>query len=208
MEKQHSSGFKFDFTGGRLCLDFANTVSHRFDPQQRNEHLASYADLLAFAQQARSISPNQAGKLASHAQRSGSEAGKIFREAISLREALYHVFSAAALGKTPPASDLLRIGNSAVQALQHRRLARANGSYRWEWQWNEDTSLQGVLWPIAQSAAELLTSDELGTVRLCEAADCEWLFLDRSRNRSRRWCDMTTCGNRQKARRHYQRLHE
>lgn len=65
--------------------------------------------------------------------------------------------------------------------------------------------LERILWPIAQSAAELLTSSELGTVRLCEAPDCAWLFLDQSCNRSRRWSDMKVCGNRQKARRHYQR---
>ena len=61
-----------------------------------------------------------------------------------------------------------------------------------------------ILWPIAKSAADLLIPPEL-EVRLCKAPDCAWLFLDKSRNRSRRWCDMKVCGNRQKARRHYQR---
>jgi predicted RNA-binding Zn ribbon-like protein len=65
--------------------------------------------------------------------------------------------------------------------------------------------LHRLLWPIAESAAELLTSQEVSSIRLCEAPDCDWLFLDNSRNRSRRWCDMKICGNREKARRHYRR---
>jgi predicted RNA-binding Zn ribbon-like protein len=64
-----------------------------------------------------------------------------------------------------------------------------------------------MLWPIAQSAADLMTSDKRNSVRQCGADDCAWLFLDESRNHSRRWCDMKTCGNRQKARRHYASKH-
>jgi predicted RNA-binding Zn ribbon-like protein len=62
-----------------------------------------------------------------------------------------------------------------------------------------------MLWPVVRSAAELLTSDELGRVRECAADNCAWLFLDRSKNRSRRWCDMAVCGNRDKVRRFRQR---
>jgi predicted RNA-binding Zn ribbon-like protein len=125
-----------------------------------------------------------------------------------LRETLYRAFSAIAQEKTPAAGDLQQINEAALQALQHRCLTRVDKGYRWEWRWDEGSPLERVLWPVAQSAAELLTSDKLYTVRLCEASDCEWLFLDNSRNRSRRWCDMTSCGNRQKARRHYQRVRE
>jgi predicted RNA-binding Zn ribbon-like protein len=83
------------------------------------------------------------------------------------------------------------------------------GGERWRWRWAGDAesepALDRVLWPVARSAAELLTSDDLAAVRECAAPDCRWLFLDRSRNRSRRWCAMATCGNRSKARRHYRR---
>ena len=76
-----------------------------------------------------------------------------------------------------------------------------------DWEWKSQNPVDSILWPIAQSAADLLTSPDLAAVRMCEAPDCAWLFLDQSRNRSRRWCDMKVCGNRQKARRHYQRMH-
>ncbi|MBI4413448.1 MAG: CGNR zinc finger domain-containing protein, partial [candidate division NC10 bacterium] len=74
------------------------------------------------------------------------------------------------------------------------------------WRWTGDGQrLDRMLWAVTRSAADLLTSGELAAVRECEAETCAWLFMDRSRNRSRRWCDMKACGNRAKARRHYER---
>ena len=68
--------------------------------------------------------------------------------------------------------------------------------------------MEWVLWPIVQSAADLLTTESLDRVRLCKAEDCGCLFVDASKNRSRRWCAMSDCGNRAKVRRHRQRLRE
>ena len=107
----------------------------------------------------------------------------------------------------PVRADVQQINDFALEALQHRKLAQRNGDYRWEWQSNENDLSIGILWPVAESAAELLTLGRCPAIRDCRAPDCEWLFLDHSRNRSRRWCDMKSCGNRQKARRHYQRAH-
>ncbi len=197
--------FQFDLTGGQLALDLANTVSRRGDPERRKEHLESYRDLLVFARQAGVISPRQAGELHNYAEQRASQARRSFKEAIQLREAVYRAFSAVAQGKPASAADLQLITDSALKALQHRSLSRVNGGYRWEWEMKGSNLLDRILWPMSQAAADLLTSEQLRIVRFCEAPDCEWLFLDHSRNRSRRWCDMTTCGNRQKARRHYQR---
>ncbi len=197
--------FQFDLTGGQLALDLANTVSRRDDPERRRDHLASYRDLLSFARQSGVISPRQAGELLSCAEQQGNLARRSFVEAIKLREAVYRAFSAIAQSRSATTADLDLITNFALKALQHRSLARVNGGYRWEWQAKAGNPLDRILWPMSQAAADLLTSEQLGIVRFCEAPDCEWLFLDHSRNRSRRWCDMTTCGNRQKARRHYRR---
>jgi predicted RNA-binding Zn ribbon-like protein len=197
--------FQFDLTGGQLALDLANTVSRRDDAERRKDHLESYHDLLAFARQSGIVSAKQAGELSGYAEQRGSFARKSFAEAIRLREAVYRAFSAIAQGKSATAADLDVITEFAVKALQHRVLSRADGGYRWQWQQTGNNPLDRILWPMSQAAAELLTSEQLRIVRFCEAPDCEWLFLDHSRNRSRRWCDMTTCGNRQKAQRHYRR---
>ena len=198
--------YQFDLGGGALCLDFANTVSWRKAPGQLNDHLTSCDDLIAFAEQSRILSPPQAEGLCSHARSHGNAARRTLKSAITYREALYHTFTALADGKLPAPDDLQMINEFALDALGHRRLTRADDRYRWEWQWNEDP-LGSILWPVAQSAADLLVAPELAEVRMCEAPDCAWLFLDQSRNRSRRWCDMKVCGNRQKARRHYRRTH-
>jgi predicted RNA-binding Zn ribbon-like protein len=74
--------------------------------------------------------------------------------------------------------------------------------------WADEDLLDSVLWPVVQATVELLTSPDAERVRICEAVlakECDWLFLDLSRNHSRRWCSMKDCGNRAKARRHYQR---
>ncbi len=204
--KPHS-GYHFDLSGGALCLDFANTVSHRHLPQRRAEHLDSYADLVAFADQSKLLPPKLAASLRARANRDPAGTRSAFRKSIVLRESLYRAFTAIAAGKHARPADVRQINDFALAALQHRKLAQTNGDYRWEWRSNGSDLLDRILWPIAESAAELLTSEDRAAVRECRAPDCEWLFLDHSRNRSRRWCDMKSCGNRQKARRHYQRAH-
>ena len=200
--------YVFDLTGGQLALNFANTVSRRHDPDRRKEHLESYADIVAFARQSEIVSVKQAKGLRDYIESHAVEAARSFRKAITLREVMYRVFSAIAQGKTASARDLDLMNDFAIEALRHRCLARSNGGYRWEWRPDGKNPLDRILWEVAQAAADLLTSPELQLVRFCEAPDCEWLFLDHSRNRSRRWCDMTSCGNRQKARRHYQRTQQ
>jgi predicted RNA-binding Zn ribbon-like protein len=203
---EHHPPYRFDLSGGALCLDFANTVSRRHQSQRRAEHLASYADLVAFAEQSKLLSPKLAATLRTRAMRNHAEAGSALRKSILLREAIYRAFSAIAAGKHARPNDLRQINHFALDALKHRQLTRANRDYRWEWQ-SGASLLDRVLWPVAESGAELLTSEVRAAVRECGAPDCEWLFLDQSRNGSRRWCDMKSCGNRQKARRHYQRAH-
>jgi predicted RNA-binding Zn ribbon-like protein len=86
-------------------------------------------------------------------------------------------------------------------------LVREGDAYRWSWA-GDCSCLERPVWQIAHSAADLLASGQLDRVRRCGSDTCEWLFLDGSRNRSRRWCDMSTCGNREKARKHYRRAKE
>jgi predicted RNA-binding Zn ribbon-like protein len=204
---KHSTEFQFDLTGGQLALDLANTVSRRDDPERRKDHLENYLDVIAFARQTKLIGPKQAQELNAYAMEHAVEARRSCQKTIALREAVYRVFSRIAQSKPADPSDLQTISDGAREALRHRTLVAANGGYAWQWTAASKDPLDRVLWPMAQAAADLLTSDELRKVRLCEAGDCDWLFLDHSRNRSRRWCDMTTCGNRAKARRHYRRAH-
>lgn len=132
-------------------------------------------------------------------------AEKCLRAAIELREALFRVLRAAAARETGASGDVRLLSRWNAEALRHRDMVGANRGYAWSW--DDKPQLERIVWPIAQAAADLLTGEQLANVRECEAADCQWLFLDTSRNHSRRWCDMSACGNREKARRHYQRQH-
>jgi predicted RNA-binding Zn ribbon-like protein len=204
--KGHSQ-FKFDLSGGTLCLDFANTVSNRKIASEVCDHLASYSDLLAFATQARYLPVEFVRKLTAASQYDPQAAGRTLERAHRLREAIYRTFLACADRRSPPPDDLKLIQTMTVAGWKYSWLTKAGLTYRWVLKRERATRPDGLLWPIARSAAELLTSDRLKKVRVCEANTCAWLFLDESRNHSRRWCDMKVCGNREKARRHYQRVH-
>ena len=205
MSATQKSEFQFDLTGGHLALDLANTVSRRGVPARRKEHLDSYLDVISFLRQSKLLSPKQAQELRHAVLDQPSQARRSFAKIIQLREAIYSVFVVVAQRKPVGSADLTAISDFAVDALRHRALSPVNGGYGWQWVADDENPFDRFLWQIAHAATDLLTSDELKLVRFCEAPDCEWLFLDHSRNRSRRWCDMKSCGNRAKARRHYER---
>ena len=197
---------KFDLSGGSLCLDFANTVLKRNQPGRAKDELGNYARLVGFARQTNLLSRAKADLLRKRASILRPTVDRVLAKAVMLREAIYRVFSALAAGKPVDSKDVKLLDDFAIEAWHHRQLVpTSQRGYRWEWKAEEADSFGQILWPIALSAAELLTSNRLHAVRECAADDCAWLFLDESRNHSRRWCDMKVCGNRQKARRHYHR---
>src|SRR6185437_14794355 len=103
-----------------------------------------------------------------------------------------------------PSEDLSFLNGDLAASLPNARVEYTEDGFAWTW---SGRALDAVLWPISRAAADLLVSDaERRKVRQCGAGDCEWLFLDTSKNRSRQWCSMQSCGNREKARRHYQRV--
>lgn len=192
----------FDLSGGALCLDFANTWSDRGRPE--TDRLGSYADLLAFARQTGGVTAREADRLARWSRRHTARRDAAFERALELREALFRLFHSVARGEAPAPSDLDCLNRLLPDALCCLQVEPQDSGYAWSWAGRAD-SLESPLWRVAHSAAELLTGGELDRVRECDGATCTWLFLDHSRNRSRRWCDMATCGNRAKARRHYRR---
>jgi predicted RNA-binding Zn ribbon-like protein len=185
--------------GGRLCLDFVNSVSWRHGPAPR-EWLADYGDFVAWARHAGLIGARAARDLRAAAAREPKAALRAHGQAIALREALHRVFQASAEGAGVPRANLAELNRALAVPAPGPILARAGERYAWR-----AGALESLAAPIAWSAAELLASAQLARVKTCGAADCGWLFLDISRNKSRRWCSMDDCGNRAKARRHYAR---
>ena len=189
--------------GGRLCLDFANTVDERTG-EHPQEWLTSYADLVAWSEHAGIVTESEAHHLRDLGARHPTAASAVLEQAIVLREAIYRIFCATADERPPEADDVATLNDALSEALSRLRVTLTVDGFNWQWALSRD-ALDRMLWPVTRSAAELLTSGELSRVRMCAGDDCGWLFFDTSKNRSRRWCSMEDCGNRAKARRHYLR---
>jgi predicted RNA-binding Zn ribbon-like protein len=203
MSAANAPEYVFELSGGALCLDFANTVSGR-NTGAPVDHFRRYADLVAWARQAGLLAERQAAELDRRGEARPAEAGAALAEAVALREALFRLFAAVAGGGAPAADDLAAVNRRLPRALARQRIAPSADGFAWSWRDAAD-ALDPMLDPVLRSAADLLTGSELGALRECASDACRWLFLDRSRNQSRRWCDMKVCGNRAKARRHYRR---
>ena len=194
---------RFDLTGGMVCLDFINTLDDRFSDQPK-ELLKSYVDLARFGEDTGVLSTLQVDRLLPLSLQNADLAQQALNSAIKMREAMHPVFWAVVQRKPVPKMPLVVLNGYVQDAAQHANLAPGVGHF--EWKFDEfSNDFQAPLWPIARSAAELLASDQLQFVRACASKTCEWLFLDVSKNHRRRWCDMTKCGNRAKARNFYTR---
>lgn len=192
----------FELSGGALCLDFANTLGDR--PRSTSEHLSCYGDFLRFSRQAESIPSGDLIELERLFGDCPTCADAAFKRILEVREAIYRIFSAEAGGWAPDRDDLQLFNMALKKAMRQLEVRGRDGDFDWGWG-GPAQALDRPLWPIVRSAADLLTSDEVPHLRECDSDTCSWLFVDRSRTRRRRWCDMSTCGNRAKARRHYLR---
>ena len=193
---------RYLLVGGRLCLDYCNTVrDRRGEPEER---LTDYVELVGWSWRSAILNAEEASRLRRLARRSPTEALAVLERALALREAIHDLMLAAAGGDEVPVGALDTLNGELGHALARSQVVPADGGFTWVWA-EGGRALDSMLWPIARSAADLLTSGDLEAVRECGGRACGWLFVDTSRNRTRRWCDMRLCGNRAKARRHHQR---
>jgi predicted RNA-binding Zn ribbon-like protein len=194
---------KLSLVGGRTCLDFTNTVNLRESDIFR-DRLESYGDLLHWAAHAGILTAGQARDLNSKAKREPGEAANILQRAIELREVIFRMFSARAAGRAPSDEDLELFNRHFSVAMSRASIIQENDRYAVGF--DRGLALDAMLPPIAWSAAELLMDPASALIKECAGVTCGWLFLDTSKNHSRRWCEMRDCGNRAKAQRHYQKL--
>ncbi len=189
----------------QLCLDFANTADWHAS-EHPVETLHTYADLVAWAQRANMLTSHTAEELNQQATRFPLEATQLLGQAITLREMIYRIFTAATAGQPPDAADLTSLNAMLPAAYSHLQILQSGDHFMWGWQSKGD-ELDCMLWPVVRSAADLLTFPELNRVKQCadDRGGCGYFFIDTTRNHSRRWCTMQSCGNRAKARRHYAR---
>lgn len=193
---------QLSLVGGRPSLDFLNTEGgERNGPPER---LADYHHLVRWCARAGVVEADEAERLIREGEARPEEAARVHGRAIELREALFRIFAALAAGHGPGAEDLAILDRELAQAQAHRKLVVVDGRFTWDIVGGEDR-LDRILWLLVEDAADLLSSELLDRIKECGGPDCRWLFLDESRNRSRRWCEMSECGNRAKQRRYHRR---
>ncbi len=204
IENRTPVGNKQSLIGGKLCLDFANTAEWHAS-KHPEEKLKTYNDFVKWSLISEILTEKEAQKLIRKGKKESSRAKEVHKRALELREAIYHVFSGVAKGNIPPKKDMTVINLNLSRTMAQSRLVHAEDGFIWSTSRGEG-ELDCMLDPIVRSAAELLTSESLGRVKECaDDRGCGYLFLDNSRNRSRRWCDMADCGNRAKAKRYYRK---
>jgi predicted RNA-binding Zn ribbon-like protein len=190
---------RFRLVAGDVGLDFLNTADWHAR-EEPDEHLSSYPALADWCRQAGLIRPEDADALIARGLRNPRLAASALAEAITLREAAFRLLS----GRTvDPAADLAAVNRALHTRASACRLVATADERRWEPVYADD--LCAVIGPIAVAVSTVLVSGDPSRIRECEAPGCGWLFLDTSRTGNRRWCSMSDCGNRIKARRHYQR---
>ena len=205
MKGPKSSAAEMRLVGGRLCLDFVNTVDGRKNDLVLGDKLGDYSDLVAWSQHSGIVTATEAARLIRESKQKPAAANTVFHRAIALREALHRILKATVMESVPPSIDLETVNDELLKARKNERLISTDEGFRWEWIGGE-TALDRMLWSIAQSAAEFLSTGDLSRLRECGGEECGWLFEDTSRNRSRQWCHMQDCGNVAKVRRFRTRL--
>jgi predicted RNA-binding Zn ribbon-like protein len=184
---------------GDRVLAFINTLSAR-PTEAPIERLDSYEALAVWAREQHLVSAAAADRLIAQSRRHPHQAAAVLSRAKDFREALNGLAEAVDAGRQPPADVLHTISQCLAAAYANGRLVPHEGTLQWIASAEDD--LERVVWEIGRAAGRLVISERLGRLRACAASDCGWWFTDDTKNRSRRWCDMKSCGNREKVRRH------
>jgi len=193
---------RFLFVGNYLCLDFINT--EMVVAGQPVDRLSRFDNLVAWLVQAQTLDAKEAEEILGN-WNSKPEAESTLKKAIKLRVSLREMAERLVKGKTVPQSTMAAINEWLAHQTGHAELKRLRGGFekRFRAEFREPAQL---LWPVAESACDLLCYTDLTLVKKCENPACVLFFYDTTKNHSRRWCSMSACGNRMKVAAHYQRL--
>jgi predicted RNA-binding Zn ribbon-like protein len=193
----------FEWIGGATCLDFTNTVTWRTDGVC-NERLATFDDLVVWSVGAGLLTREDARALRARAESHPGAAESALREARAARLLLHHMFTRVATHRSLPEREIAQFNRALARTSTAAHLVPVGRRFRWRFA-RDAEDLGQLVCPVIIDAAHLLASDDLTLLQTCANDNCGWLFVNRSRNGLRRWCDMRTCGNKAKARRHYHR---
>jgi predicted RNA-binding Zn ribbon-like protein len=184
-----------------LAIEFANTLAWRGSIPAESLHTAG--DVVAWLCSNKAVQTGAIDNLTKWLDAHPAHATTFLNEAIEIRESIYRLLHSVASSSVLARDDLHRLNNSLSEASPRVHLERTDGVFGWRIE--AKPAAPGILAPVLWSAADVLVGPDSARVRECANHRCLWLFLDDSKNGSRRWCSMQMCGNRAKAQRHYLR---
>ena len=187
--------------GGSLALDYVNTRTGPPDGPPTEDVLGDFAGLLAWGRYVGILDEPAARVLSDRATDDPAAARRLFRRARGLREDLDRLFRSVAAGEPLPEPSRTALRDAEAEALGRAELESTGDGY--DWSWAHDPTLARPLGPVVHAAVELVTAGPLDRVKACPT--CRFLFVDESKNRSRRWCSMDDCGAAEKMRRYVRR---
>jgi predicted RNA-binding Zn ribbon-like protein len=195
-----------DLMGGHPALDLVDTVGGLLDVPVRDEDelLRSYEDLVELGVKTGTLSEPAARRLRRAARERSDEAETALATALEAREVLDAVFRPIVDGSAPPARALDELSKLGATATSRGRLVRHGDNV--DWSWENAPGLDAPLWPLVHAGVELVTGGPLDRISCC--GRCRWLFLDTTKNHSRRWCSMEGCGTDAKVERYVARRRE
>jgi predicted RNA-binding Zn ribbon-like protein len=185
-----------------LCLDFANTLSYRGGDAEESIH--DFGQLVRWCAANGLLTADGCERVLRWSDTHPEQAAAIYADAIAIREASYRIFFAIAARRPPEPRAVAAVNRALTAAPARRMLVRGNKGFGWQID-RDGFSAPALLAPVLWSAGDLMVSPDTIRLRHCSNDQCLWLFLDGSKNGSRRWCSMQACGNRAKAHRHYLR---
>jgi predicted RNA-binding Zn ribbon-like protein len=196
---------RWPLRGGVPCLDLANTEAFRHTRHEM-DLLQSYEMLVAWSLAAGALQPGEAGPLLRAAAEAPGAAAEHLAQARELRSAIHVVMQSVAQRTEPPVATLATLNAFLAESQVHSQIVRSNGGFEAHFRPGDDMALP--IWRLTDSAARLLLSPDWEHVRECPGHECGWLFLDTTKNHSRRWCDSADCGNKARVRAYSQRKRE
>lgn len=188
--------------GGCLCFDFINTVHNRKEAGKPRDYLKEYHDLTILGKRVEMMSLKRLKKLSAHAKANPAKAEEVLKEMKEVRELFYSFFSAIAAGEKVKARDLKSFNHYLSESLSNLRFVTESKDLQLAWR-SDEPYLKEPLWRIMKSAYDILNEEPFDRIKECEL--CGWIFLDESKNKSRRWCSMQTCGSIHKSKKYYHR---
>jgi predicted RNA-binding Zn ribbon-like protein len=187
-----------DLVGCELALDFCNTSSGRGFPSHQ-EHLRAFGDVLRWAVHAKVVKAVDGDLIRTLVAEPSERADALLAEVLAARELVWTVATELAERRAVPEEHRQALVALHARCLSHADLEVRDGVYLWSWTPRRDI-LSALLGPITLSALTLLMERDLTRTKRCEGLECGWMFLDTTKNKTRRWCEMRVCGNRSKVR--------